>query len=71
MTNGLAAAPDEHAPGTRSEPPPAGPRPRRWRRRLRRIAITIATILCAAYLVVWWFALRIVEHPSWPPRPMP
>jgi cardiolipin synthase len=29
--------------------------------------ISIATVLLAAYLVVWWVSLRIVIDPSWPP----
>lgn len=42
-------------------------RAKRWRRRLRRLAIASGIALLAAYLIVWWVALRIVERPSWPP----
>ncbi len=42
-------------------------RPKRWRRRARRFGLTLIVTLVAAYLIVWWVALRIVEHPSWPP----
>jgi len=34
---------------------------------LRRVAVASVITLLAAYLIVWWVALRIVEHPSWPP----
>lgn len=46
---------------------PAPDRAKRWRRRLRRVAVASVITLLAAYLIVWWVALRIVEHPSWPP----
>ncbi len=47
--------------------PPRPARPKRWRRRVRRVAIASGIVLLVAYLIVWWVAPRIVENPSWPP----
>lgn len=46
---------------------PSKTKPRTWRRRARRFLLVLVTLVLAAYLVVWWVALRIVENPSWPP----
>ena len=42
-------------------------RPRRWNRWIGRVGYTTSVVLVVICLVVWWVALRIVEHPSWPP----
>ena len=53
-------------PANHVAPTPLPVRSKR-RRRMRRIGGAILVTLVAAYLIVWWVALRIVEHPSWPP----
>jgi len=39
---------------------------RRWRRR-RKLLLAGAVVGGVLVFSVWWVALRIVEHPSWPP----
>ena len=34
---------------------------------MRRVGYTTGVVLLVTYLILWWVALRIVEHPSWPP----
>jgi cardiolipin synthase len=48
-------------------PVPTTPSQGRAKRWLRRLLFTLLSVVLALYLIVWRVALRIVEHPSWPP----
>jgi len=69
IMNAITGSPEQPARSPLDEAiePPRPARPKRWRRRLRRVAIASGIVLLAGYLIVWWVALRFVENPSWPP----